>query len=168
MRPPQGYKDATGKSAASKKATRESISGLRGCYGYWPISADKAKQRLESQAATYWGTRPPRRVNEEEDKTAPKKRIRQPVEGWHHSMAVLLGPELTKNKNLELKGFPNVVDAVAALNSGETPTPKAGGSLELGALGPVMGLGHDATSCPLSSRHITTSAARKFSQSQNN
>jgi len=98
---------------------------LRGCYGYWPISADKAKQRLESQAATYWGTRPPRRVNEEEDKTAPKKRIRQPVEGWHHSMAVLLGPELTKNKNLELKGFPNVVDAVAALNSGETPTPKA-------------------------------------------
>jgi len=132
LRPPQGYgKGSVGRSAALKKAARARMSLVKAGYAFWPLSEDRAKQQRERDAARYWASRPARKVNEEKDKTGAKSLSlgircdKHRHEGWHPNHCFLLGPELSVHRNLELKGFPNVVDAASALNGGEVSVPKA-------------------------------------------
>jgi len=120
---PRGYGTVKkGKSAREKaglvKATKMVGKKFPG-YGYFPRT--KKQEALEGQARKLYKNRPLREVPE----IMQTKKHKAGTPDWSPGNSMALGASLKKLKHLELKGYPNNVDACDALNGKADDVPKA-------------------------------------------
>ena len=88
-------------------------------YGYFPRT--KEQEVLESQAHKFYKNRPLREIPE--IISSRKRKANSP--DWSPDSSIALGTSLKKLKHLELKGYPNNVDACDALNGKVDQIPEA-------------------------------------------
>lgn len=119
---PRGYgKVKKGKSAKEKanlvKTTKVVGKTFPG-YGYFPRT--KEQEALEGQARKFYKNKPLRKVPE----IIPSKERKADAPDWSPGNSIALGSSMKKLTHLELKGYPNNVDACDALNGKADNIPK--------------------------------------------
>jgi hypothetical protein len=89
-------------------------------YGFFPRT--KEQEALESQARKFYKNKPLREVPEI---ALREKKNKADAPDWSPGNSIALGPSAKKLQHLELKGYPNNVDACDALNGKTSKIPKA-------------------------------------------
>jgi hypothetical protein len=123
LQKPQGYgKEKKGKTAKEKAGlvkTTKMVGKQFPGYGYFPRT--KEQEALEGQARKFYKNKPLREVPE----IIPVRKNKADGPDWSPGNSIALGPSAKKLQHLELKGYPNNVDACDALNGKTSKIPKA-------------------------------------------